>query len=561
MRKFLYSVVLVAGMAVNAASEPTDAGAELRKKIEEAGEGSTISLTQGTYHIYPADSPKMNFYVSNHDQQRDIPVGLPIIGKKNVILDGQGSTFVFHGKMQPVLVQDSTGVTLRNFTIRYATPFFVEGKICGLRGGKTTLQIPGMFRWKVEDGKFRILREDGEEGVTMASAFETDGPMVPRDEDGDMDWTDRAEQVSKDRVRFDIDAAAMGLKRGQVLVLRNGFRPHPAVLLYHATRTELIDVVFSDSQGMGLLAQRSEGVSIRGGGCVRAKGRVYTVSADATHFSNCRGLIHVENALYEGMMDDAINVHSTCLSIVKVESRTSIIAKYMHGQSIGFEVFADGERVQYIRSKTLENIALLGRVKKVETLDPRHVRLSLEDPLPRGVGVGDAVENADWYPEVEFVGNTVRHNRARGALFATPRRVVVQGNKFIRSHGSAILLAGDTQTWYESGGCVDVRIADNLFDHNLTAEYQYTDAIISICPEVRDIAAQKRRYHRNILIRENTFLTHHVPLLSVKSAENVKFTDNKIVWDEKFRSRGEGKAFIIKEPAPEKITLQEIPKQ
>ena len=543
----------------NAVGAPQDDGLQLREQISRAEEGSTISLSKRVYHLFPDTSPKMNFYVSNHDQQRDIPVGLPIVKKKNVTLDGKGCTLMFHGKMQPVLVQDSSGVTLRNFTIRYAAPFFVEGKICEIADGKTTLEIsPTMFRWKVEDGKFRILREDGEEGVGMALPFEADGPMVPMSDGGDLGWTDQAEQLSDDRVRFAKDAGQMGLKVGQILVLRNGFRPHPAMMLYRAKDTVLNKVVFSDSQGMGLLAQRSTNITINGGGCIRAKGRIYTVSADATHFSNCRGKIHVEKALYEGMMDDAINVHSTCLGIVKVESPTSIVAQYMHGQSIGFEVFLDRERVQFIRGKTLENVPELGSVKKAEMLDERHVRLTFEAPMPEGIGEGDAVENADWYPSVEFVNNTVRHNRARGALFTTPKPVLVKGNKFVRSHGSAILLAGDAQGWYESGACSDVKIIDNLFDHNLTASYQFTDAVIAICPEVRDIGKQKQRYHRNILIKDNTFRTHHVPLLSTRSAENVTFDKNKVQWDDLFQPRGNGRIFIINEPAPQKIILQNI---
>ena len=42
---------------------------------------------------------------------------------------------------------------------------------------------------------------------------------------------------------------------------------------------------------------------------------VISTQADATHFSSCRGKIDSRNGLYEGMMDDAINVHGTYLKI------------------------------------------------------------------------------------------------------------------------------------------------------------------------------------------------------------------------------------------------------
>ena len=98
-------------------------------------------------------------------------------------------------------------------------------------------------------------------------------------------------------------------------MLRIWNRPFPAMVLHQAENTTLENVQFHSSQGMALLAQMSRGVTIRGGGCVRGDARVHTAGADATHFSNCAGHISVRNALYEGMMDDAINVHSTCLRI------------------------------------------------------------------------------------------------------------------------------------------------------------------------------------------------------------------------------------------------------
>ena len=49
------------------------------------------------------------------------------------------------------------------------------------------------------------------------------------------------------------------------------------------------------------------------------------------------------NCLFEGMMDDAMNVHSTCLMITNVLSQNSIRCRYMHHQAVGFEVFRPGE--------------------------------------------------------------------------------------------------------------------------------------------------------------------------------------------------------------------------
>lgn len=544
--------VVLNGDAVPCGPDKADAGPALRKLISNAGnmgaekQRTTIELPKGVYHFYPESATLLSYYISNHDQQDMQPVGIPLVGLKNVTINGNGSTFVFHGAMQPVLIMDSENVTLSNIAIEHDAPYYNEGKIVEITNGKTTLEFKPMFRWQIKDGQYFLTGDGKLRKPGAVLAFEADGRMVATGKAGDMPWSNKCRQVGKNRVEFEADAAKLGLKKGQVVVYRHYGRPHPAMVLYRANDTVLNNVVFRDSQGMALIAQRSRNITINGGGCTCAKGRVYTVSADATHFSNCAGTINVTGAVYEGMMDDAINVHSTCLGIEQVLSPTEIIARYMHPQAVGFEVFEAGENIQFIKGKTLENHPTLGKAVSVQKIDETHLKITLAKPLPDGIGTGDAIENADWYPAVNFIGCTVQHNRARGTLFTTPKPVLVKDCKFIGSSGSAILLAGDAQGWYESGRCLDVKIINNLFDHNLIQRYQFTEGIIAIYPAVKQPADQQVRYHQNILIEGNTFLTHRVPLIYAISADGIIFRNNTVKYDNKHTPMHDGKPYVLK---------------
>ena len=525
-----------------------DNGAAMLALIDAARQQKTcrIILAPGEYHFHAASAETMRFYISNHDQQPQHQVAIPLTGMKGVEICGQGARFIFHGLMIPLVIQDSEDITLRDLSIDYAEPFSSEGRIISLDKDQTTLEMSPASRYTVENDQFLLTNNGRKDSVHCALAFEADGRMVPTGRYGDIGWNAKAQQLPGNRVRFATDATRHGLSVGQTLVLRSYYRPHPGMLLYRAKNTTLQNVVFHDSQGMALIAQRSEDITIEGGGCLRAPGRMHTTAADATHFSNCRGHISVSGATYEAMMDDAINVHATCLGIQKVENSRTFIARYMHGQAYGFEVMQPGEQLQFIHGPTLELNPELVRVASVEVIDPRHIRVQLEKDLPAGIGAGDAVENADWHPSVSFHHNTVRHNRARGALFTTPRPVRVHHNHFDHTHGSAILLAGDAQGWYESGACRDVIIRDNIFRHGLTGLYQFTDALIAICPEVRRPDQQQEAYHRNISIVSNTFITHRVPLLSATSAEGVEFTGNHVEYHELYPPVGPGAPFLIK---------------
>ncbi len=532
-----------------------DSGPALRKLLQGV-QDDIIDLKPGEYHFYADGAPVYKLFISNHDQQGEYPVALPLTGLRNVTLRGNGSRFIFHGCMLPLLVMDSSNVTLEGIDISYATPFSAEGRIVAQDEDFTTLEMHQGSQWCVENGRFFNRGEGWKDKVGVAIAFMPDGRIIPSGRSGDIIWNFRAEQLNDTHVRFSTGNRDLGLHVGNTLVLRSYWRPCPAMLLYRACDTTLREVVFHNSMGMALLAQRSENITIKGGGCIREPGRYGTAGADATHFSNCKGFVLIEGALYEGMMDDAINVHATCLGITEVISPTEIVARYMHPQAVGFEVVQPGESVQFIHGRTLENHPQPVRVKQATLRDNRTLQLTLEAPLPPGIGAGDALENAEWHPAVTFRNNTIRHNRARGTLFTTPKPVLVEHNNFVWSSGSAILLAGDAQGWYESGRCQNVTIRHNLFDHNLSSLFQFTDAVISICPEVKQPAAQRECYHRGIRIEHNRFLTHRVPLLSAVSADGLIFRNNEVFYDDDAPTLFKGEPYRIRHCG--QVELQDV---
>jgi len=247
--------------------------------------------------------------------------------------------------------------------------------------------------------------------------------------------------------------------------------------------------------------------------------------------------VRIENCVFEAMMDDAINVHSTCLQIQERIGDDAVRVKFMHKQAYGFELFAPGEKVRFIKGKTLENGACR-TLKSVRELDPYELVLTFTESVPVDCTVGDAVENADYQPAVDFLGNIVSRNRARGALFTTPKQVMCRGNLFERVSGSAILFAGDAQGWYESGACENVMVCDNTFRDCMTSYFQFCDGIISFYPMVKDLSAQQRCYHRDITIENNRFETFDAPILFAISTENLYLRNNTVEYNRRYQSWG-----------------------
>ena len=519
-----------------------DSGPKFREMLTRAREvpGTEIEIDAGEYDFYPTGALNMSFHVSNHDQPNIHSVGFPLVDLHNVKINCNGALFRMHGLMLPVIVMDSENVTLSNLHIDFARNYYSEGQVVDIGLVSVTISIDKKeYPYHLEGDHLVFDGEGWTNPPSSIIAFEGGTNHIVAGT-SDMGGPDTVVDHGDGRISFAHTMKNQGVKEGDWLVLRSWSRPHPGFFIYRSNGTVCEHVSIHSTQGMGLVGQRSTDITFIGGGTYvrEGSGRHYSTSADATHFSNCRGLVKVVDGNYSAMMDDAINVHSTCLSIIQVISKSEISCKYVHGQSVGFETFLAGENVQFIKGPTLELSGVV-KVKKVEKLSTDNIIITLDGVIPDGIGEGDAVENYDYYPSVVFTGNQIENNRARGSLFTTPKSVLVENNNFYYTSGSAILLAGDAQGWYESGACKDVVIRNNKFIDSLTSMFQFTNAILSFYPTINEITKQKEFYHRNIVIESNYFETFDVPLLYTISSADIEFRDNTIVYNDHFHGWGQ----------------------
>lgn len=337
---------------------------------------------------------------------------------------------------------------------------------------------------------------------------------------------------------------------GTIFVMRGWGRPTPGIFLSQDVNTTLENIKVHYAEGMGLLAQVCENITLdKFQVCLKGDDdpRYFTTQADATHFSGCKGKIISRNGLYEGMMDDAINVHGTYLKVVSRADDHTLVGRYMHDQSWGFEWGFAGDEVQFISSATMELTGTKNRITSITPYDKKRTEgareflICFENPVdPEIDETGDfGIENLTWSPEVMFTGNLIRNNRARGALFSTPRQTIVENNTFDHTSGTAILLCGDCNGWFETGACRNVMIRNNRFINALTSMYQFTNAVISIYPEIPELDKQQKYFHggeeESIVIENNIFETFDAPILYAKSVDGLVFRNNTIITNTEYQ--------------------------
>ena len=157
-------------------------------------------------------------------------------------------------------------------------------------------------------------------------------------------------------------------------------------------------------------------------------------------------------------MDDPINIHGTCVRVVKVLSSDKVVCRFMHDMSKGMEWGFPGDKVSMIENNTMRTVAT-ANIRSFKAIDEYEFELELTSDLPEEIGVGAALENLTWTPDVDIRNSFFGSCRARGLLVSTPGKVVIENNVF-ESSGSAILIAGDANYWYESGAVKDVLIKE-----------------------------------------------------------------------------------------------------
>ena len=518
--------------------------------VRAAG-GGTIECERGDYHFAAGSVTRLpGYFISNHDPIDPLPVHIPLVGLTNVTIRGNGSTFICHGGTIACAIIECDNVRLEGVGFDWSRPFITELAVRGYENGKTLVSIDrGVFPFSISNGNFIAMFDGGfSTPVERTQAFSAkDNAIVARTRD--FRNCGRVARENPDgTLLLETDFSRSGVRPGDFIAFRPMLRPCPEIFGYRSRDIVLEDVAIHTGWGIGGMFQRCENVTWRGTGRAedrragvfarKGSGHFTTLHADASHFSNVKGRVLVENALFEGMMDDAINVHSTCPAIAEVVSPTRIRCRCMREDGMGFDLFKPGETLRFVKGKTFE-AGPVAKVAAVRQVSAAELVIDLEAAVPSGYAAGDVVENADWQPSVVFRGCIVGRNRARGSLFTTSKPVLVESNLFERVQGSAILFAGDAQLWYESGSCRNVLVRGNTFRNCLTTKGGDCKAVISICPRVVDVAAQRIRVHQGITVEDNVFETFDAPLLYAYSASNVVFRHNEIRRNSDFPPYGE----------------------
>ena len=510
-----YGAVPDSGAAAN--------GAFARALEACGGHDAVIIFPRGRYDFHP-------------DPDSEQTIAMALRGARNIVVDGGGSEFVFHGRMKVFHVEDCENVTLRNFSTDWDRPYISQGEFVAVTPQYVDLRIDcSQYPYVIEQGHIRFTGEGWSAGVVdsyMNIYDKATGTIAYRTRDSHTGniFNGEAEQVAPDVVRFhgSILEREVPVRPGQIITLYHGTYILTGIELCYSRDITLEDITLYHTLSNGVYGYRCENITLHRVSTTprTEKGRVFSTVADASHFTCCRGRILIDGCAHAGQGDDFMNVRGTYSRIESFKDRRTALIDG-RGWTMGAT-----DTLWVVDRETMRRGAEL----VVRCINKRNGGYEVEftDAVPAEVTEGMFLENKTWTPEL-VVRNCrfEKKNRARGMLVTTPRRVVIENNYF-NTAGAAILIEGDLDHWFESGSHTDLTIRNNRFVNCCTSgcetgdRWEWGEAPITISPSFRPDSPDSPSYHRNITICDNTFECFDAPVLFARSVENLRFERNRL---------------------------------
>ena len=497
--------------------------------IPKDDEEKIITFEKGTYLIDATKLRKQKLYITNTvgDEEfssDEIPhlnrAPFYFDGLKNVTVDGNGAKFVIHGKSTNAVIDNCENIKIQNLTITTNNPEMHELKVVGKGLFFVDYEIDKESEYVNEKGKFYFIGHDYKRSFKDHSRnawwiahFPKDKPHFCQRTYHPLRDAFRLKEIGKRKIRAYYPVTG-NFKVGDKYYLYDVRRQYAGIFVQDSKNVTLENVKQHFNYSLAFVAQNTENITLTNLDFTPENDRVMCSVADFIQICMCRGELIVKDSKFSGAGDDCMNVHGFHFKIVD-KNEDKIVVRFMHPQSHGYNVFEDGDEIEFIHPETL---LPKGKATILDSIMLNEYDIELTLDKTDDAVVGEFIEDITACPQVEFVNNEIDRIITRGLLLTTRGRTNIENNRFYSTTMSGILLSDDADNWFESGMCLDMTIKNNVFD------YCGENGVL-IKPENK---RHEGAVHKNINIEGNTFKKCEKVCFDIKSTENVVIKNNQI---------------------------------
>lgn len=342
---------------------------------------------------------------------------------RNFALDCQGSTLVLNGSDKSsygdiLRMEYDEGITLRNCDFDYAQLPFTQAVLTSVGSDGAVFRVdPALpIAWSSVQ---RISQFDPTSKAWLATNLEWSNS-----EAGSRALTSLGEGSYQVSLRGKDKAALDSLIVGGSYLLENQVYGANAVSWYSVKGLTFDHTRVFAAAGQGFKGQVSSDVRFTSGSGVRIRPdttRVQSTNADGVNIANQRGVFTVNDGVFEGSQDDAINVYGTQTTIKALADSTHLT---LAGKPTAWSV---GDMLEFIDAAgAVRGTAIVGAL----AFDSNTTDVTLASPPPSGAEPAWIVADQTDSPTLFSVnGTTFQKLRGRGVV-ANAQKIDVTANHF-----------------------------------------------------------------------------------------------------------------------------------
>jgi len=374
MKKYLSTSALILSLSLHSTAETIDVSKysvvpgqdstfALNRLIEsiKGRSGVILSFPKGRYELFPENALEEHRSVSNHDNSLK-RIAFALFDQNSLTIEGNGSEFIFHGRTNPFVLDGSTNITLKNFSIDWARPFHDEYEVVARDIAKQTVRVkvaPEKYPFAIKHRQLFSQKYDWQDRMGSNIVFDPKTRAPIHDTlrySINFHRPHQARPIGKDSFDLQAHFRSEPPPVGSVII-SYGTHPTsrlcPAIHLSNSKNILLENITIYGAGGMGVIAERTENIRLEKVTVTSKEDRLVSTRADATHFIGCKGHIQMENCLFEHMLDDATNVHGAYVKVVKHLGGKELLCEISHFQQWGFTFAGPDDQVAILSRETI----------------------------------------------------------------------------------------------------------------------------------------------------------------------------------------------------------------
>ena len=447
---------------------------ELVDAIMRAEPGSTIRFLKGRYDFDREGAfpwyltPPCN---TNGDKQ----VIFPLIRKKGLTIDGGGSEFLFHDRLFPFSLWQSSEITLKNFSIDFSFPRYCQAVLTEYSDAGMRLEIDKRYGASVNDDgnlcflagtelfstaeRRFFLRQENHVSYLTAGTYYYENTGLPAEV-----FYCRADATENGIfLHRNPDSVLPVFEVGKPIIISYDEKRENDVFFFdNCSEIKLENIRIYSGAGMGIVGRCCHNLSLEKFVIAPHPEDSYSTTADGILLTNFTGDLTLTDCLIKDTMDDGINVHGFYTKVEKRIAKNRVLVRLIHPSQAGTNVYKPQDQVVVCSGETLDEVGTCTILDSYIEDDPHLIQLTFAENILDLIKPGDILDNPARTPRTILKNCTFDH--ALHQRLCSSQTTIVDGCTF--QNGNGLYLDDLMKYWYASGRVRDVEIKNCTFSGN-----------------------------------------------------------------------------------------------